>query len=61
MFVHFFTIVFNTFSDVCEFPRAWLLPVMKDNIQNSELKFFISHFLPIAANLRQKGKKIVDN
>ncbi|XP_047128483.2 RRP12-like protein isoform X1 [Hydra vulgaris] len=44
-------------DDVCQFPRAWLLPVMKDNIQNSELKFFISYFLPMAAKLRQKALK----
>jgi len=39
----------------CEFPRAWLLPLMKDSIQETELQYFISELLPVAAKLRQKA------
>jgi len=42
-------------DEVCQFPNAWLLPVMKDSIENSELQFFISHFLPLALQVRQKS------
>ena len=45
-----------SFSGKCEFPRAWLLPLMKDSIQETELQYFISELLPVAAKLRQKGK-----
>lgn len=30
-----------------EFQTSWLLPVLKDNIQSSSLKFFIDYFLPM--------------
>lgn len=46
----------SCFSNVCEFHRAWMLPLMKDCIKSTELQYFISHFLPMAAQLRQKGK-----
>ncbi|XP_057307990.1 RRP12-like protein [Hydractinia symbiolongicarpus] len=44
-------------DDQCDFPLAWLLPVMKDCIQNTQLAFFISYFLPMAATLRGKALK----
>jgi ribosomal RNA-processing protein 12 len=31
-----------------EFPRSWLLPVMRENVQKAKLSFFKSYFLPIA-------------
>jgi len=40
---------------VCQFPTAWLLPVLKDHIENTELKYFVTHFLPMAAQVRQKA------
>lgn len=46
------------FSKKCEFPRAWILSLMKDNIENAEVQFFVSHFLPQAAHLRERGKII---
>ena len=30
-----------------EFPRSWMLPLMRETIQNAKLGFFISHFLPM--------------
>ena len=30
-----------------DFPRSWMLPIMRENIQNARLGFFISHFLPM--------------
>ncbi|KAK3582767.1 hypothetical protein CHS0354_015294 [Potamilus streckersoni] len=40
-------------GDDLDFPRSWLLPVLHDNIMETELDFFISYFLPLAARLRQ--------
>ncbi|CAG5119515.1 unnamed protein product [Candidula unifasciata] len=38
--------------DNLEFPRAWLLPVIRDNITHTELGFFTSYFLPLAARFK---------
>ncbi|XP_065071238.1 RRP12-like protein [Rhopilema esculentum] len=38
----------------CDFPRAWMLSLIKDNIEGAELQFFISHFLPTLAHLRER-------
>jgi len=44
------------FSDDLDFPRSWLLPVIRDNVQETELAFFTSYFLPLAVKLRQRCK-----
>ena len=46
---------FNDRGSSTNFPRSWLLPVMADNIQDTELKYFFDTMLPLAANLRSKG------
>jgi len=48
-------------DDVCEFPRAWLLPIMKEYVQKTEMQYFISHLLPISAKLREKSLIARDN
>lgn len=35
-------------KDNYEFAYSWLLPILRENIQNTELGFFISYFLPLA-------------
>eukprot|EP00794_Sanderia_malayensis_P014945 gene14945-16486_t len=45
----------------CEFLRSWLLPLLKDNIQDTELQYFISDVLPLAAELREKGDAYSQN
>ncbi|KAK6629400.1 hypothetical protein RUM43_003217 [Polyplax serrata] len=37
-----------------EFKMSWLLPILKDNIQSSSLKYFIDHFLPMASICERK-------
>ena len=49
------------FSDDYNFPRSWMIPVIRDNVYNTELGFFTSYFLPLAAKFRQRGKIIVLN
>ncbi|XP_041369339.1 RRP12-like protein [Gigantopelta aegis] len=47
-------------SDELEFPRSWLIPVLRDNIRETELGFFTSYFLPLAAAFRQKALQCPD-
>ncbi|XP_065184314.1 RRP12-like protein [Sycon ciliatum] len=44
-----------------EFPRAWLLPVFKTAIMNTELEYFTSYFLPLAARLRATATKLTED
>ncbi|XP_052226276.1 RRP12-like protein isoform X6 [Dreissena polymorpha] len=47
-------------SDDLDFPRSWLLPVIRDNVQETELGFFTSYFLPLAAKLRLRSLELSD-
>ena len=38
-----------------DFPRSWILPVMKEFIEHTELAYFTQTMLPLAACLRTKG------
>ena len=42
-------------SDDYNFPRSWMIPVIRDNVCNTELGFFASYFLPLAAKFRQRA------
>ncbi|XP_046850876.1 RRP12-like protein [Xenia sp. Carnegie-2017] len=48
-------------ANICEFPRSWLLPVMRDHIQETEMIFFFKTFLPLADSLREKAEKLKAN
>ena len=39
-----------------DFPRSWMLPVMKEYIERTELAYFTQTMLPLAAQLRNKGE-----
>lgn len=39
-----------------DFPRSWLLPVLRDYVQGARLCFFTSYFLPLAAALKSRGE-----
>ncbi|XP_076363846.1 RRP12-like protein isoform X2 [Tachypleus tridentatus] len=45
-------------DDNPEFPRSWLLPVLRDNIQGTQLAFFTKYFLPLASVLREKSLEL---
>ena len=47
------------FRDSYDFPRSWLLPVLRVSVQQTELAYFTSYFLPLAAKLRLKCKQFV--
>lgn len=40
-----------------EFPRSWLLPVLRENIQNANLSFFKTYFLPMAMACQARASK----
>nr|CAG4650713.1 EOG090X00E0 [Simocephalus serrulatus]SVE94060.1 EOG090X00E0 [Simocephalus serrulatus] len=41
-------------KDSYDFPYSWLLPILRENIQNTELGFFIEYFLPLAQTCRSR-------
>ncbi|XP_023785501.1 RRP12-like protein isoform X2 [Cyanistes caeruleus] len=45
----------NGKEETLDFPRSWLLPVLRDNVQGARLGFFTSHFLPLAAALKSRA------
>lgn len=46
------------FDDDMEFPRSWLVPVIRDHVKNAHLGFFASHFLPLATTLKQRAEEL---
>ncbi|XP_059163286.1 RRP12-like protein [Physella acuta] len=44
-------------NDNLEFPRGWLLPLIRDNVGHTELGFFASYFLPLAAKFKTKAEE----
>ncbi|XP_040905089.1 RRP12-like protein [Toxotes jaculatrix] len=46
------------YDDDLEFPRSWLVPVIRDHVKNTHLGFFASYFLPLASTLRQRAEEL---
>ncbi|GAB0192129.1 RRP12-like protein [Grus japonensis] len=42
-------------EETLDFPRSWLLPVLRDYVQGVRLGFFTSYFLPLAAALKSRA------
>ncbi|XP_071507435.1 RRP12-like protein [Diadema antillarum] len=47
-------------EDNYDFPRSWLIPVIRDNVANTELQFFTTYFLPLAAKLRTRSLELME-
>ncbi|XP_073689985.1 RRP12-like protein [Garra rufa] len=45
-------------DDDLEFPRSWLIPVIRDHVKNTQLAFFTSHFFPLANKLKQTADEM---
>lgn len=45
--------------DDLEFPRSWMVPVIRDHVKNTHLGFFTSYFLPLASTFKQRGKSLM--
>ncbi|KAG1655520.1 RRP12-like protein [Nymphon striatum] len=43
---------------LAHFPRSWLLPVLRDNIQETELSYFSSYFVPLAKQIHARGEEL---
>ncbi|XP_053188669.1 RRP12-like protein [Scomber japonicus] len=46
------------YDDDLEFPRSWLVPVIRDHVKNTHLGFFNSYFLPLASTLKQRAEEL---
>ncbi|KAK9541593.1 hypothetical protein VZT92_001625 [Zoarces viviparus] len=46
------------YEDDLEFPRSWLIPVIRDHVKNTHLGFFSSYFLPLASTLKQRAEEL---
>ncbi|XP_074501840.1 RRP12-like protein [Sebastes fasciatus] len=46
------------YDDDLEFPRSWLVPVIRDHVKNTHLGFFASYFLPLASTLKQRAGEL---
>ncbi|XP_070833276.1 RRP12-like protein [Chaetodon trifascialis] len=46
------------YEDDLEFPRSWLVPVIRDHVKNTHLGFFTSYFLPLASTLKQRAEDL---
>uniref|UniRef100_A0A8W8IIZ2 RRP12 HEAT domain-containing protein n=1 Tax=Magallana gigas TaxID=29159 RepID=A0A8W8IIZ2_MAGGI len=42
-------------DDDYTFPHGWLIPVIRNNVGNTELGFFTTYFLPLAAKLKERS------
>ena len=38
-----------------DYPRSWMLPILKDNIEKTELAYFINVMLPLANKLKSRA------
>ncbi|XP_041645902.1 RRP12-like protein [Cheilinus undulatus] len=46
------------YEDDLEFPRSWLVPVIRDHVKNTHLGFFTSYFLPLASTLKKRAEEL---
>lgn len=46
------------YEDDLEFPRSWLIPVIRDHVKNTHLGFFTTYFLPLASTLKQRAEEL---
>ncbi|KAJ8014068.1 hypothetical protein DPEC_G00036410 [Dallia pectoralis] len=45
-------------EDDMDFPRSWLIPVIRDHVKNTNLSYFTSYFLPLAVTLRERAEDL---
>ncbi|KAM4033364.1 RRP12-like protein [Anomaloglossus baeobatrachus] len=47
-------------EDISDFPRSWLVPVIRDYVKNTELDFFTRYFLPLAEKLKKRASDFAE-
>ncbi|XP_028916752.1 RRP12-like protein [Ornithorhynchus anatinus] len=45
-------------EETLDFPRSWLLPVIRDHVRGTRLGFFTSYFLPLAMTLKSRADEL---
>lgn len=40
-------------SDPPDFPQSWILPVLQDYVQCTEIAYYVEELLPIAGKMRE--------
>ncbi|XP_053306254.1 RRP12-like protein isoform X2 [Spea bombifrons] len=45
-------------EEQCDFPRSWLVPVIRDHVKNTELGFFTRYFLPLATRVKSRAGEL---
>ncbi|KAF4105889.1 RRP12-like protein [Onychostoma macrolepis] len=45
-------------DDDLDFPRSWLIPVIRDHVKNTQLAYFTSYFFPLANKLKQTADEL---
>ncbi|KFO34874.1 RRP12-like protein isoform X2 [Fukomys damarensis] len=48
----------NGSEETLDFPRSWLLPVIRDHVQETRLSFFTTYFLPLATTLKSRAMEL---
>ncbi|XP_003479611.1 RRP12-like protein [Cavia porcellus] len=48
----------NGSEETLDFPRSWLLPVIRDHVRETRLSFFTTYFLPLATTLKSKAVEL---
>lgn len=51
----------NGREESLDFPRSWLLPVLRENVRNANLSFFKSYFLPIAYECNKRVMELKED
>uniref|UniRef100_UPI00398EC288 RRP12-like protein n=1 Tax=Pristiophorus japonicus TaxID=55135 RepID=UPI00398EC288 len=44
-----------------DFPRSWLVPVIRDHVRHTQLAFFNKYFLPLAARLKNRALELAQS
>ncbi|KAM3912961.1 RRP12-like protein isoform 2-T2 [Leptodactylus fuscus] len=47
-------------EEISDFPRSWLVPVIRDYVKNTELDFFTRYFLPLAEKLKKRANEFAE-
>ncbi len=47
-------------GETLDFPRSWLLPVLRENVQRTQLAYFVENFLPLSEKLRDAANRCIN-
>lgn len=44
-----------------EYPRSWMLPLLKDFVEKTDLSYFVNYLMPLANKLRARSEQFAKN